>query len=115
MADVPLAFQDLVKQTEEMRQQLLLAQADLTEMELTRTTSDGLVTVTMKGDGVVTRVAFDQAVFDERDAESLGALTVAAITQATDAVKSLCAERMTAICASFEDATGVKTGVKALY
>jgi DNA-binding YbaB/EbfC family protein len=89
----------LLEQTQELQRRFVLAQADLAETELAGTAGAGLVTVTMRGDGVVTRVAFDQAVFEESDAESLGALTLAAIRQAAEAVKAVSEERMAAVSA----------------
>jgi nucleoid-associated protein EbfC len=103
VSDVPPVFQDLVNHRQNLQQQLAVARSDLAEMELTRTAGEGLVTVTMTGDGVVTRVAFDQAVFDERDVASLGTLTLAAIRQAADAVNAISAELMTTV---FETAMG---------
>jgi DNA-binding YbaB/EbfC family protein len=86
---------DLLSRLKETQQRLAVAQADLAETELTGTAGGGLVSVTMRGNGEVTQVAFDPAVFDESDAESLGALTLAAINQAADAVKSAATERLT--------------------
>jgi nucleoid-associated protein EbfC len=95
---------DLVSQLKETQQRLVLAQAELAETELTRTAGGGLVSVTMRGNGEVTRVAFDPAVFDESDADSLGALTLAAISQATDAVKAVAAEKVTEASAGLQAA-----------
>ncbi len=75
MAGEPTTLRDLAKQAQEMRERLVLAQAELAEMEVTGSAGGGLVTVTMRGDGEVTRVAFDQAAVDRGDAESLAALT----------------------------------------
>ncbi len=110
MAGEPPNLEDLVKQTQEVQRRLVLAQADLAETEVTGTAGGGLVTVTMTGSGEVTRVAFDQAVFDEGDAESLGALTLAVISQATDAIKSLTTEKMAAVSAGFQAALGTRAG-----
>ncbi|HMH93813.1 MAG TPA: YbaB/EbfC family nucleoid-associated protein [Streptosporangiaceae bacterium] len=104
MAGTTPALGDLVKQMQETRERLAIAHAELAETEVTRTAGGGLVTVTMGGNGEVTRVAFDPAVFDESDAESLGALTLAAIGQATDAVKSVVTEKLTAASAGLEAA-----------
>jgi DNA-binding protein YbaB len=102
VADLPLTYQDLVKQIHDLQERLHLAESDLAHEEITRTTADGLVTVTMRGDGVVTRVAFDQAVFDERDTQSLASRTMAAIGQATAATRSLSAKKIAVIRDSFE-------------
>jgi nucleoid-associated protein EbfC len=102
VADPPLTYQDLAKQVRDLQERLHLAVSDLTETEVTRTTADGLVTVTMTGNGVVTRVAFDQAAFDERDAQSLASRTMAAIGQATAAAKSLSAKKIAVIRDNFK-------------
>jgi DNA-binding YbaB/EbfC family protein len=106
VTDVPPDFQELLKHTQDLQEQIALARSDLAETELTRTVGEGLVAVTMTGDGRVTRVAFDEAVFDQQDVASLGTLTLAAVTQAADAVNALSTERMTAIRGNFEAAVG---------
>jgi len=95
-------FQDLAKKTQELRQQLVLAKIDLAEMEVTGSADGGLVTVTMRGDGEVTRVVIDQAAVDEGDAESLAATTLTAIRRASEALKALTAERLADLTASFD-------------
>ena len=110
MTGAPTILGDLAKQAQEMRDRLMLARTELAETEVTGTAGGGLVTVTMTGSGEVTRVAFDQAVFDEGDAESLGALTLAAMSQATDAIKSLTMEKMAAVSAGFQAALGTRAG-----
>ena len=111
MATEPFALQDLTRQTQEMRQRLVLAQAELAETEVTGTAGGGLVSVTIRGDGEVTRVAFDQAVFEQGNAESLGALTLTAIRHATDEIKSLTAEKMAAVSAGLQAALGHRAGL----
>jgi len=108
VAGESLNLRDLAKQAQEMRQRLLLAQAELAETEVTGTSGGGLVTVTMRGDGEVTRVAFDQAAVDQGDAGSLAALTLAAIRHATDALKSLTTEKMAAVAAGIQAARGAE-------
>jgi DNA-binding YbaB/EbfC family protein len=95
------AIQDLVKKAEALREQLALAKFELAEMEVTGSAEGGLVTVTMRGDGQVTRVVFDQAAVDEGDAKRLAALTMTAISRATDSLKSSIADRMAALTAGF--------------
>jgi nucleoid-associated protein EbfC len=101
VAEETPTMQDLVKQTQEVQRRLVLARADLAEMEVTGVAGNGLVTVIMRADGEVTGVAFDPTVFDETDAESLGALTLAALAQATDAIRSAVQEKMAAVSAGF--------------
>jgi DNA-binding YbaB/EbfC family protein len=101
VADEMPNLEDLMKRTQEAQRRLVLARADLAELEVAGVAGGGLVTVIMKGDGEVTGVAFDPAVFDEADAESLGALTLAALRQATDAIRSAVQEKMAAVSAGF--------------
>jgi nucleoid-associated protein EbfC len=101
VADEMPNLQDLMKQTQEAQRRLVLARADLAELEVTGVAGGGLVTVIMRGDGEVTGVAFDAAVFDETDAESLGGLTLDALRQATDAIRSATQEKMAAVSAGF--------------
>jgi nucleoid-associated protein EbfC len=95
-------LQDLARKTHELRERLVLVQTELAEMEVTGSAGGGLVTVTMRGDGEVTRVAFDQAALGQGDAESLAALTLTAIRHATDALKSLTADKMAVLTAGME-------------
>jgi DNA-binding YbaB/EbfC family protein len=106
MADEMLTMQDLVKQTQEAQRRLVLAREDLAELEVAGVAGGGLVTVIMRGDGEVTGVAFDPVVFDEADAESLGALTLAALRQATDEIRSAVQEKMAAV----SDGLGIAPG-----
>jgi nucleoid-associated protein EbfC len=101
-------LQDLAKQANELRERLVLVQAELADMEVTGRADGGLVSVTMRGNGEVTRVKFDQAALNQNDAESLAALTLTAIRRATDALKSLTTDKMAAITAGME--TGMGTG-----
>jgi nucleoid-associated protein EbfC len=88
VADETPTVEDLVQRAQEGQQQLVLGRADPSELEVIGVAGGGLVTVVMRGDGEVTGLAFDPAVFDEADAASLGALTLAALRQAADAVRS---------------------------
>jgi DNA-binding YbaB/EbfC family protein len=106
VASESLSLRDLMQHAQEMQQQLLFAKAELEEAEVTGTAGGGLVTVTMRGDGEVTNVAFDQAAVDEGDAESLARLTLTAIRNATDAVKSVTTEKMAALTSDFRPGAG---------
>jgi DNA-binding YbaB/EbfC family protein len=88
-------LQQLVKHAQQTQERLAIAQAELAETEVTGKSGNGLVSVTMTGTGEVTRVVFNQAAIDEGDAESLAAMTLMAIRNTTDAIKSLTAEKIT--------------------
>jgi nucleoid-associated protein EbfC len=100
--DSPHTFQDVIRQAQDVRERLILAHAELAETEVTGTAGGGLVTVTMRGNGEVTRVVFDQAAIDEGDAGSLAALTLTALRQAADAIKSLTTEKMAKVSGGIE-------------
>jgi nucleoid-associated protein EbfC len=97
-ADQP-TVQDLVKQAEVLREQLALTRLELAELEVTGRADGGLVTVTMRGDGQVTRVTFDQAAVDEGDAKRLAALTLTALSRASDSLKSTITDKMAGLTA----------------
>jgi nucleoid-associated protein EbfC len=99
-------LQDLVKQTQEAQRRLVLARADLAELEVTGVAGNGLVKVVMRGDGEVTGVTFDPAGFEDADAESLAAHTLAALGQATEGIRSATQEKMAAVSAGFGTTPG---------
>jgi nucleoid-associated protein EbfC len=100
VAGEPPTLQDLAKRAQELRERLVFAKIELAEMEVTGSADGGMVTVTMRGDGEVARVTFDQAAVDEGDAKSLAALTLTAIRRAADTLKSIIADKMAELSAS---------------
>jgi DNA-binding YbaB/EbfC family protein len=91
-----------MRTVQEVQRELALAQTELAETEVTGTAGGGLVTVIMRGDGEVTRVAFDQAAVDQGDAGALSALTFTAIRNATDTMKAIAADKTASIRDRFE-------------
>jgi DNA-binding YbaB/EbfC family protein len=87
-------MQQLLKQAQQMQQQMADAQAELAEAELTGTAGGGLVTVTMAGTGEVTAVKIDPKAVDPDDVETLEDLVVAAVHNAAQAVRDLTEEKM---------------------
>jgi DNA-binding YbaB/EbfC family protein len=87
-------MQQLMKQAQKMQQQLATAQAELAETELIGTAGGGLVTVTMSGSGAVKSVKIDPKVVDPDDIETLEDLVLAAITNASEAVRELTDKKM---------------------
>ena len=75
-------MQQLMKQAQKMQQQLLAAQQELAEAEVTGTAGGGLVTAVVSGDGQVKTVKIDPRAVDPDDVESLEDLVVAAIRDA---------------------------------
>ena len=87
-------MQQLMKQAQKMQQQLLAAQQELAEAEVTGTAGGGLVTATVSGDGQVKSVKIDPQAVDPDDVESLEDLVVAAIRDAAHNAQELSAEKM---------------------
>jgi nucleoid-associated protein EbfC len=87
-------MQQLMKQAQKMQQQLLAAQEQLAEAEITGTAGGGLVTAVVSGAGEVKSVKIDPRAVDPDDVESLEDLVVAAIRDAARAAQELSSETM---------------------
>jgi DNA-binding YbaB/EbfC family protein len=87
-------MQQLMKQAQKMQQQLAAAQAELAEAEVTGTAGGGLVTVTIAGTGEVTGVKIDPKAVDPDDVETLEDLVLAAIHNASEAVREMTEQKM---------------------
>ena len=87
-------MQQLMKQAQKMQQQLMEAQAQLAETEVTGTAGGGLVTATVTGDGNVVSVKIDPKAVDPDDVESLEDLVVAAIRDASTNAQELQSQKM---------------------
>jgi DNA-binding YbaB/EbfC family protein len=83
-----------MKQAQKMQQQMVTAQAELAETEVTGTAGGGLVTVTMRGSGEVVAVKIDPKAVDPDDVETLEDLVLAALHTASDSVKAVAEEKM---------------------
>ena len=84
----------LMKQAQEMQQQLVAAQEALASREVTGTAGGGLVSATMTGDGELTALTISPDAVDPDDLETLQDLVVAAVRDARHAVDQLAAETM---------------------
>ncbi|MEV4626378.1 YbaB/EbfC family nucleoid-associated protein [Micromonospora sp. NPDC049523] len=87
-------MQQMLKQAQKMQQQLAVAQAELAEAELTGTAGGGLVTVTITGAGEITAIKIDPKAVDPEDVETLEDLVLAAVHNASEAVRKLTEEKM---------------------
>jgi nucleoid-associated protein EbfC len=87
-------LQQMMKQAQKMQQQMVAAQAELAETELTGTAGGGLVTAVVRGSGEVVSVKIDPKVVDPEDVETLEDLVVAALHNAAQAAKDLTEEKM---------------------
>jgi DNA-binding YbaB/EbfC family protein len=82
-------LQQLMKQAQKMQQQMVEAQAELAEAELTGTAGGGLVTVTVNGAGEVKSVKIDPRAVDPQDVETLEDLVLAALHNAAEEARVL--------------------------
>ena len=84
----------LMAQAQQMQQQLIEAQDELANAEVTGTAGGGLVTATVTGAGEVVGLVIDPSAIDPTDAEGLADLVLAAIRDATRAATDLQAQAM---------------------
>jgi nucleoid-associated protein EbfC len=84
----------LLKQAQQMQEQLAAAQDQLAQEEVTGSAGGGLVTATMTGQGELTTVTIAPAAIDPDDVETLQDLIVAAVRDASRQANDLTASRM---------------------
>ena len=87
-------MQQLMKQAQKMQQQLMEAQAQLAETEVTGSAGGDLVKATVTGSGDVVSIKIDPKAVDPDDVESLEDLVVAAIRDASANAQALQQEKM---------------------
>jgi DNA-binding YbaB/EbfC family protein len=84
----------LLKQAQQMQQQLVAAQEELARTEVTGTAGGGLVSATMTGSGDLTALTIAPAAVDPDDLETLQDLIVAAVHDAKRTADELAAGTM---------------------
>jgi DNA-binding YbaB/EbfC family protein len=84
----------LLQQAQQMQQQLVAAQEQLAQTEVTGSAGGNLVTATMTGTGELTALTIAPAAVDPDDLETLQDLVVAAVRDAKRAADELAAESM---------------------
>ena len=84
----------LLKQAQQMQQQLVAAQEEMARTEVTGTAGGGLVSATMTGSGDLVSVTIAPAAVDPDDLETLQDLVVAAVRDAKRAADELAAQTM---------------------
>jgi DNA-binding YbaB/EbfC family protein len=87
-------MQQLMKQAQQMQQQLMAAQAELAEAQVQGTAGGGLVTATMTGSGDLVSLTIDPKAVDPDDVETLQDLVVAAVRDAARAAQDLAQQTM---------------------
>jgi DNA-binding YbaB/EbfC family protein len=87
-------MQQLMKQAQQMQQQLMSAQAELADLQVEGSAGGGLVRATMTGSGELVSLAIDPQAVDPDDVETLQDLVVAAVRDAARAAGELTQEKM---------------------
>jgi DNA-binding YbaB/EbfC family protein len=85
---------ELLKQAQQMQQQLVAAQEELAQREVTGSAGGGLVTATMTGSFDVTAITIAPSAVDPDDLETLQDLVVAALHDAKRAADELAQSTM---------------------
>jgi DNA-binding YbaB/EbfC family protein len=87
-------MQQILQQAQRMQQQLMSAQAELAEAEVTGQAGGELVSVTLSGSGEIRSVTIDPKVVDPDDVETLQDLVVGAMADAHRALQELTQQKM---------------------
>jgi DNA-binding YbaB/EbfC family protein len=87
-------MQQLMKQAQQMQQQLLAAQEQLAETTVQGSAGGGLVQATLTGSGELTALVIAPSAIDPEDAETLQDLVVAAVRDAKRAADELAQQTM---------------------
>lgn len=87
-------MQQILQQAQKMQQQLMAAQQELAEAEVTGTAGGGLVSAVVSGSGELKSLTIDPKVVDPEDTETLADLVVAAVRDAHTKAHQLAAQKM---------------------
>jgi DNA-binding YbaB/EbfC family protein len=84
----------MMKQVQKMQADMMKAQEDLKNEEVTASAGGGMVQVTVSGDLVVKSVTIDAEAIDPDDPEMLSDLVLAAVNQGLQNAQELAAKKM---------------------
>lgn len=87
----------LLQQAQQMQQQLMSAQQDISESEATGSAGGGLVQATVTGTGELTNLQIDRSVVDPDDVDTLADLIIAAVRDAHAKIQRRAEEQMGAL------------------
>ena len=100
-------FGALMKQAQAMQEKLAASQAELEQLVLLGQAGDGLVKVTLKGTGQITRVDIDESLMAPGEAEMVADLVVAAHADAKRQLDAQQAEVMKQAAGPFAGMPGM--------
>lgn len=84
----------LMAQAQQMQQQIMAAQVELEQAQVTGQAGGGLVRATVRGSGELIALEIDPKVVDPEDVETLQDLVVGAVHDAAEAAQKLASERL---------------------
>lgn len=87
-------MQQILQQAQQMQEQLVTAQQELAEAEVTGTSGGGLVTATVSGGMELKNLDIDPKVVDPDDTETLADLVVAAVRDAMGQAQELTEQKL---------------------
>lgn len=87
-------MQQILKQAQQMQQQLMAAQAELADARVQGSAGGGLVTATVTGGGELVGLVIDPKAVDPEDTETLADLVLAAVRDATANATNLQQQKM---------------------
>ena len=98
----------MMKQAQEMQAKMADMQARLDKVEVTGAAGGGLITVTLTGKGMISKIRIDRSVVDPNDVAMLEDLITAAFNDAKTKVESLVAEKMSEVTGGLQLPPGMK-------
>jgi DNA-binding YbaB/EbfC family protein len=96
----------ILQQAQAMQEQLMSAQAELAELEVTGQAGNGLVTVTQTAAGEVRGIRIDPKIVDPDDIETLQDLVLGALADAADNAAQAQADKMGPLAGGLGDMGG---------
>lgn len=84
----------IMQQAQQMQQQLMAAQAEISQAEVSGQAGGGLVRATVKGTGELVGLTIDPKVVDPDDVETLQDLIIGAVADASNVAQSVAAEKL---------------------
>lgn len=100
-------MQQLMKQAQQMQQQLLAAQEQLAQATVEGSAGGGMVTATLTGTGELAALRIDPSAIDPDDVETLQDLIVAAVRDGKRAADELTQQTMGPLAGGMGGALGI--------
>ncbi len=90
----PMGGGGMMKQIQQLQEQLLAAQESLADETVTATAGGGVIKVTVTGDQKVEAIEIDPSLLEDADAEMMQDLILSAVNSALEKSQEMAAERL---------------------